>query len=186
MLICLPLLFSFDQFQNREHPSSCRRRFKINFATSVVQNDVNFILSVHREGCCLKSHSLHFIDTSIVQTLLSYFVKPIVLPFLFVLKHRIVSTATTTRMNFPPNFNSANNKPSVSFKAAVEKRQLASSLSFKKSTLKDLGPVWSFPSIETSPMIVSAPTAKVAVAKRKKRVTWTKVVSTVRRHRDGC
>ena len=88
-------------------------------------------------------------------------------------------------MNFFTECNSlnigANNK---AWASATEKQELKRDPSIEEKCPKSSDPNEFFKLVETSPM-VSAPAAK-AVAKRKKRQNWCKVVSTTAERRSRC
>ena len=74
---------------------------------------------------------------------------------------------------------------SKAWASATEKQELERAPSIEGKSSKGSGPQEFFKLIETSPMVVSAPAAK-AVAKRKKRQNWCKVVSTTAERRSRC
>lgn len=91
-------------------------------------------------------------------------------------------------MNFFTECNSLNiGARSKAWASATEKQELKRAPSIEGKFPKISGPKDFFKLIETSPMVVSAPAAKaVAVAKRKKRQNWCKVVSTTAERRLRC
>jgi len=79
-------------------------------------------------------------------------------------------------MNFPPEYNGANNSNSVSFAPFVEKKHSVTDVSLKRSSLQahtqNSGPgVWSRRPVENPSLALAAK----KVYKRKKRVNWTKM-----------